>query len=96
MNFSAMVPRNLSAPPEVDLLMNGIRTAPAIARDFPDVKLSSLRIAKAMDRNAAVLADPATFTVICNPKGKDASAKPGNGPKPAAGGGGGGAVAQAH
>jgi hypothetical protein len=77
LNFSATVPRDLSAPPEVDELLEGIRSAPAVLRDFPDVKLSTLRINKSNDPHGRkqVLGDPATFTVTCLPKNKGGGAR---------------------
>ena len=85
MDLSAMVPRSMSAPREVDKLLEFIRSAPVIQRDFPDLKLSTLRISKNLDRGAAALGDPASFTITCLPKGVDVKPKPA-GEKPAAGG----------
>ena len=84
MNFAAVVPPNLSAPPEVDQLMANIKSAPPVLRDFPVVTLSTLRVSKNNDPKKVSLGDPATFLVTCEPKGKE---------KPTPGGGGGAAPA---
>jgi hypothetical protein len=81
MTFSGTVPRNLSAPPEVAKLLEGMRSSPAMARDFPEIKLSSLRVNKSEQRKDPTAGDPATFQVVCQPKGADKK-------KPAGGGGG--------
>lgn len=73
LNFSTMLPRDKPAPPEIDELLENIRTAPVIVRDFPDVKLSQLRVTKSLENSTkrVVVADPATFSVTCEPKAKD-------------------------
>lgn len=76
MDLSAMVPRSVSAPRKVDELLELIRAAPVIQRDFPDLKLSTLRVSKNLDRGAAALGDPASFTITCLPKGQDVKPKP--------------------
>jgi hypothetical protein len=77
LNFSAMCPRNKPAPPEVDQLLENVKTAPAIVRDFPNVTLTTLRVNKGNDGRKTVLGDPASFTILCLPKGKDSGpAKP--------------------
>jgi hypothetical protein len=81
MNFAAIVPPNLSAPPEVDQLMANIKSAPPMLRDFPVVTLSTLRVNKNNDAKKQSLGDPAVFQVLCEPKGKD---KPAPGEKDAA------------
>jgi hypothetical protein len=83
MSFAAVVPPNLSAPPEVDQLMANIKSAPPVLRDFPVVTLSTLRVNKNNDTKKVSLGDPATFLVTCEPKGKE---------KPTGGGAGGGAA----
>jgi hypothetical protein len=58
-------------------LLENIRTAPAVQRDFPDVKLTTLRISKSTDPHGtakAVTGDPATLTVTCLPKAKGGAA----------------------
>jgi len=86
-DLSAMVPRSMSAPREVDKLLESIRSAPVIQRDFPDLKLSTLRVSKNLDHNSSAQGDPASFTIDCQPKGADVKPKPmgGGGEKPAAG-----------
>jgi hypothetical protein len=86
MDLSAMVPRSASAPREVDKLLDLIRSAPVIQRDFPDLKLSTLRVSKNLDRGAAALGDPASFTITCLPKGVDVKPKTPGDEKPASGG----------
>ena len=85
MDLSAMVPRSMSTPREVDKLIGQIRAAPAIQRDFPDCKLTQLRVTKNLDHNASLIGDPASFEISCLPKSADAHAKPagGEGEKPA-------------
>jgi hypothetical protein len=89
MSFAAVVPPNLSAPPEVDLLMKNIKEAPPITRDFPVVTLSTLRVNKNNDARKVSLGDPATFLVTCEPKGKEKPNADGGG----AGGAGGASTA---
>jgi hypothetical protein len=81
-----MVPRSASAPREVDKLLDLIRSAPVIQRDFPDLKLSTLRVSKNLDRGAAALGDPASFTITCLPKGVDVKPKTPGDEKSASGG----------
>jgi len=76
MDLSAMVPRSVSAPREVDKLLNLIRSAPVIQRDFPDLKLSTLRVSKNLDRGSAGQGDPASFTITCMPKDADVRKPP--------------------
>ena len=61
MDLSAMVPRQLSAPREVDRLLSQIREAPVIQRDFPNLTLSTMRITKNLDRGAALRRRPGKF-----------------------------------
>jgi hypothetical protein len=81
LNFATIVPRAKQAPPEVDQLLENVKTAPCIVRDFPNVTLSTLRINKTNDGKKTILGDPAAFTITCLPKGKD------TGPAKVAGGG---------
>jgi hypothetical protein len=85
MDLSAMVPRSMSSPEGVYKLLESIRSAPVIQRDFPDLKLSTLRVSKNLDRNASSLGDPASFTIECQPKSVDVKPMPAGGEKPAAG-----------
>jgi hypothetical protein len=73
----------------VDQVLAAVRGTPAIARDFPDVKLSSLRVSKAVDTGKRTVrnSDPATFVVMCLPKNAGKSGAGGAG-------GAGGAVAE--
>jgi hypothetical protein len=71
LNFLTQVPRELSAPKEVDALLENIRSAPVVMRDFPEVTLSTLRVNKNLQRKNESEPDSATFTVMCMPKGKD-------------------------
>jgi hypothetical protein len=79
MSFAAIVPPNLSAPPEVDQLMANIKSAPPVLRDFPVVTLSTLRVNKNNDAKKVSLGDPAVFMVTCEPKGKEKPASAGDG-----------------
>jgi hypothetical protein len=89
LNFSAMVPRDKPTPREVDELLEKVKTAPAIVRDFPNITLSQLRVTKNLDTGKkTILGDPATFIITCLPKGKDTA-------KGGGGGGGGGKNASA-
>lgn len=84
MSFVGNCPRDLPAPPETDQLLAGIRGTAAIIRDFPDIKLSSLRVNKSPDsgnKKIVVTSDPASFTIACLPKGKDAGSAAGGGDK---------------
>jgi hypothetical protein len=87
LNFSAMVPRDKPTPREVDELLENIRSAPAVVRDFPNVTLSTLRVNKTVEtgKKTSVLGDPAAFQITCLPKGKE----PGAGKKPGGAEGGG-------
>ncbi len=88
MSFVGNCPRDLPAPPETDQLLAGVRGTAAIIRDFPDIKLSSLRVNKSPDagnKKIVVTSDPASFTIACLPKGKDAGAAAGGADKKDAG-----------
>jgi hypothetical protein len=76
LNFLTQVPRELSAPREVDNLLENIRSAPVVVRDFPEVTLSTLRVNKNLQRKHESEPDSATFTVMCMPKGKDKKPAP--------------------
>jgi hypothetical protein len=84
LNFSAMVPRDKPTPREVDELLQNVKTAPAIVRDFPNIVMTQIRVTKNLDTGKkVVLGDPATFMITCLPKGAD---KKGGGQQPAANG----------
>jgi hypothetical protein len=76
LNFSVTLPRDKPAPPEVNVLLENIKTAPVVLRDFPQVNLSTLRVSKTLENGSKKisLGDPATFTITCLPKAKEAPA----------------------
>ena len=87
LNFSAMVPRDKPTPREVDELLQNVKTAPAIVRDFPNIVMTQLRVTKNLDTGKkVVLGDPATFVITCLPKGADKKPAGGGKEAPAAGG----------
>ena len=77
LGFEGMVPRNLSAPAEVDEVLAKIRAAPAIVRDFPEVELAMLRVNKNTETRKTTSGDPSNFKVMCFPKGKGSGKKSG-------------------
>ncbi len=77
-DFMANLAKDVSAPPEVDQVLAGMRQSPVITRDFPEMKLASLRVNKAQKRGGNGT-DPAIFKVSCMPKQKPAAAAPANG-----------------
>ncbi len=72
LDFAASLPKNVSAPPEVDEVLTALRRSPLITHDFPEMQLASLRVSKIEHRpgTARDLPDPATFTVSCAPEAK--------------------------
>jgi hypothetical protein len=98
LSFSTMLPRDKPAPPEIDALLENVRTAPVIVRDFPEVSLSTLRVTKNLGTGKkAILGDPATFSITCLPKGKEPAKKaPGDGKDKGKAPSGGGAVAKSE
>jgi hypothetical protein len=75
-DFTANLAKDVSAPPEVDQVLASLRQSPVIRRDFPEMRMASLRVNKAQKRGAVDGTDPATFTVSCMPKAKPAAAAP--------------------
>src|SRR5213078_4012205 len=88
--FTANLARDMPAPPEVDAVLAAIRATPIIVRDFPDIKMTQLRVNKIADTGLKVksaTSDPANFVVTCLPKSASKSGGAGGG-----GGSGGGAT----
>jgi hypothetical protein len=83
-DFTANLAKDVSAPPEVDHVLASLRQSPVITRDFPEMKLASLRVNKTQQRGGDGT-DPAIFKVSCMPKPKPAAAAPapGTGGEPA-------------
>ncbi len=68
---AAFVPPDGSIPHEIDRFLDLVREHPAIRRDFPVVELADLKQSQLVGDNAAI----AFFTVVCVPKGGQATGR---------------------